>query len=133
MGLLYAYSAFLRGASKVYSIDRVPQRLEKAKSIGAIPIDFSKGDPVAQIMKHEPEGVDRACDCIGFKCVDAKGVSVENLVLTQAINVVRTGGGIGVLLFTYPRIRVSRSYTVFLNLARDNTSTVALQALLPQL
>jgi threonine dehydrogenase-like Zn-dependent dehydrogenase len=50
VGLLCAYSAFLRGASKVYSVDRVPQRLAKAKSIGAIPIDFSKGDPVTQIM-----------------------------------------------------------------------------------
>ncbi|KAH8784305.1 putative S-glutathione dehydrogenase [Hyaloscypha finlandica] len=97
VGLLCAYSAFLRGASKVYSVDRVPQRLAKAKSIGAIPIDFSKGDPVAQIMKHEPEGVDRACDCIGYECVNAKGVNEGNLVLTQAINVVRTGGGIGVI------------------------------------
>jgi threonine dehydrogenase-like Zn-dependent dehydrogenase len=97
VGLLCAYSAFLRGASKVYSVDRIPQRLAKAKSIGAIPIDFSKGDPVEQIMKHEPNGVDRACDCIGFECVNAKGVSVENTVITQAINVVRTGGGIGVI------------------------------------
>jgi threonine dehydrogenase-like Zn-dependent dehydrogenase len=97
VGLLCAYSAFLRGASKVYSVDRVPQRLAKAKSIGAIPIDFSKGDPVAQIMKYEPEGVDRACDCIGYECVNAEGVNEGNLVLTQAINVVRAGGGIGVI------------------------------------
>jgi threonine dehydrogenase-like Zn-dependent dehydrogenase len=102
VGLLYAYSAFLRGTSKVYSVGRVPQRFANAKSIGAIPIDFSKGDRAAQIMKHEPEGVDRACDCIEFECVDAKGVSVENLVLTQAINVVRTGGGIGVIVVYIP-------------------------------
>ncbi|KAG4440731.1 hypothetical protein IFR05_003775 [Cadophora sp. M221] len=97
VGLLAAYSAFLRGASKVYSVDRVPERLAKAKSIGAIPIDFSKGDPVAQILKREPKGVDRACDCIGYECVDAKGKNVGNIVLTQAINVVRAGGGIGVI------------------------------------
>ena len=72
MGLHCAYPAFLRGASKVYSVDRVPQRLSKAKSIGAIHIDFSKGDPVAQIIKHELEGFDRACDRIGFECVDAR-------------------------------------------------------------
>lgn len=95
--MLCAYSAFLRGASKVYSVDRVPQRLAKAKSIGAIPVDFSKGDPVAQIMKHEPNGVDRACDCVGYEAVNAKGVNVGNIVLTQAIKVVRTGGGIGVI------------------------------------
>ncbi|KAK0106196.1 hypothetical protein ONS96_003841 [Cadophora gregata f. sp. sojae] len=97
VGLLAAYSAFLRGASKVYSVDRVPERLAKAKSIGAIPIDFSKSDPVAQILKHEPAGVDRACDCIGYECVDAKGKNVGNLVLTQAIQVTRVAGGIGVI------------------------------------
>jgi threonine dehydrogenase-like Zn-dependent dehydrogenase len=43
VGLLCAYSALFRGASKVYSVDRVPQRLAKAKSLGAIPIDFTDG------------------------------------------------------------------------------------------
>ena len=51
MGLMAAYSAVLRGASFVYVVDRVPERLEKAKEIGAIPIDFSKGDPAEQIIK----------------------------------------------------------------------------------
>ena len=46
-----AYSAHLRGASEVYVVDRVPERLAKAKSIGSIPIDFSKGDAVDQILK----------------------------------------------------------------------------------
>lgn len=95
--MLCAYSAFLRGASKVYSVDRVPQRLTKAKGIGAIPIDFSKGDPVTQIMKLEPNGVDRACDCVGYECVNAEGVNIGNTVLTQAINVARVGGGIGII------------------------------------
>ena len=45
-----AYSATLRGASEVYVVDRVPERLAKAKEIGAIPIDFSKGDAVQQIF-----------------------------------------------------------------------------------
>lgn len=46
-----AYSAVLRGASEIYVVDRVPERLAKVKSIGAIPIDFSKGDAVDQILK----------------------------------------------------------------------------------
>ena len=70
-------------------------RLEKAKSMSAIPIDFSKGDPVAQIMELEPRGVDRACDCVGFECVNADGKNVVNEVLVNAINVARPGGGIG--------------------------------------
>jgi threonine dehydrogenase-like Zn-dependent dehydrogenase len=91
------YSAFLRGASKVFSVDCIPQRLLKAKELGAIPIDFTKGDPVAQILKYEPEGVDRCCECVGFECINAEGVNVGNIVLTQAINVARNGGGIGVV------------------------------------
>ena len=47
-----AYSAKLRGASAVYVVDRVAERLQKAKDIGCIPVDFSKGDPAEQIKKH---------------------------------------------------------------------------------
>ena len=67
VGLLYAYSAVLRGASKVYSVDSVPERLAKAKSIGAIPIDFTKGQgPAAHILALEPKGVQRVCGCVGM-------------------------------------------------------------------
>ena len=97
VGLLCAYSALFRGASKVYSVDRIPQRLAKAKSLGAIPIDFTNGDPVAQILKLEPEGVDRSCDCVGYECVNAEGVNIGNTVIVNAINVTRSGGGIGVI------------------------------------
>lgn len=45
-----AYSATLRGASEVYVVDRVPERLAKASEIGCIPVDFSKGDAVRQIL-----------------------------------------------------------------------------------
>jgi threonine dehydrogenase-like Zn-dependent dehydrogenase len=97
VGLLCAYSALLRGATRVYSVDHVPKRLAKAKSIGAIPINFKDGDPVAQILKFEPNGVDRSCDCVGFECIDASGKNVENIVITQAIEVTRPYGGIGLI------------------------------------
>ncbi|KAG0652516.1 putative zinc-type alcohol dehydrogenase [Hyphodiscus hymeniophilus] len=97
VGLLCAYSALFRGASKVYSVDRVPQRLAKAKSLGAIPIDFTGGDPVTQILKLEPDGVNRSCDCVGYECVNAEGVNIGNTVIVNAINVTRSGGGIGVI------------------------------------
>ena len=45
-----AYSAVLRGASEVYVVDRVAERLEKAKEIGCTPIDFSQRDAVDQIL-----------------------------------------------------------------------------------
>lgn len=49
VGLMAAYSATLRGASEVYVVDRVPERLQKAKEIGCVPVDCSKGDPVELI------------------------------------------------------------------------------------
>jgi threonine dehydrogenase-like Zn-dependent dehydrogenase len=95
VGLLAAYSAIIRGAIRVYVVDHVPERLARAKSIGAIPINFSHGDPVKQILKLEPNGVDRSCDLCGFECIDAEGNNVENLIITQMIAVTRNGGGIG--------------------------------------
>ena len=52
VGLMAAYSGILRGASRVYVVDRVKDRLDVAKKIGAIPIDFTQGDPVDQIIKQ---------------------------------------------------------------------------------
>lgn len=51
VGLMAAYSANLQGASEVYVVDRVQERLDKAGQIGCIPIDFSKSDAVDQILK----------------------------------------------------------------------------------
>ncbi|RFU34661.1 hypothetical protein B7463_g1593, partial [Scytalidium lignicola] len=101
VGLLCAYSAILRGAIRVYVVDHVPERLARAKSIGAIPINFAHGDPVAQITKLEPDGVDRTCDCCGFECIDAEGENVENIIISQAVQVTKSGGGIG-LTGVYP-------------------------------
>ncbi len=49
VGLMAAYSAMIKGAAKVFVVDKVPGRLKLVEQIGAVPIDFSKGDPVAQI------------------------------------------------------------------------------------
>jgi glutathione-independent formaldehyde dehydrogenase len=51
VGLLSAYSAFLRGASEVFVVDRALERLERARSIGAVPVDFTKGNPAEQIKE----------------------------------------------------------------------------------
>jgi glutathione-independent formaldehyde dehydrogenase len=81
VGLLAAYSARLRGAALVYAIDAVPERLDKAGELGAIPIDFLRGDPVEQIKEHQSRwrsssafrgekplgGVTCAIDAIGFQ------------------------------------------------------------------
>ena len=52
IGLLAAYCAQMRGATEVYVVDYIPERLAKAGELGAIPIDFRVGDPVDQILEQ---------------------------------------------------------------------------------
>lgn len=97
VGLMAAYSAILRGASSVYVVDRVPERLAKAKEIGATPIDFSKSDAVEQIEKLNGGLVDRAVDAVGYQAVGTTGDKEEpNIVLSNLIKVVRPTGGLGI-------------------------------------
>ncbi|KAL1870915.1 hypothetical protein VTK73DRAFT_2370 [Phialemonium thermophilum] len=104
VGLLCAYSAILRGASRVFSVDHVPARLAKAKSIGAIPINLADGKPADQILKIVPDGTTRVCDCIGYECVNEKLKPDEGFVINQAVQIASAGGGIGVIgvYFTEP-------------------------------
>lgn len=95
VGLLAAYSAILRGASVVYAVDHVPERLRMAESIGAIPINFRDSDPVEQILEYEPKGVTRSIDCIGYEAVNANLRHEQNIVINNMISVTAQGGGIG--------------------------------------
>ncbi len=54
VGLMAAYSAVLRGASKVFVVDSVKERLAAAEKIGCVAIDFSKVDSVEEIIKSGP-------------------------------------------------------------------------------
>ncbi|KZO91758.1 GroES-like protein [Calocera viscosa TUFC12733] len=97
VGLMAAYSAVLRGAAKVYVVDRVPERLAKARELGCTPVDFTKGDPVEQIIKLHGGMVDRAVDAVGYQAVAADGKKEQaNAVLDALIRVVRPTGGLGI-------------------------------------
>jgi threonine dehydrogenase-like Zn-dependent dehydrogenase len=96
VGLLCAYSALFRGASRVYVVDHVKNRLAKARGIGAIPIDFTKGNAAKQILKSEKLGVNRSCDCVGFECVNERLEPQQNIVISGMIDVTIAGGGLGV-------------------------------------
>ena len=81
IGLLAAYSARLRGAARIYVIDAIRERLEKAGELGAIPINFLDTDPVEAIKEQQAKwrngpafrqeqplgGVSCAIDAIGFQ------------------------------------------------------------------
>ncbi|KAJ5712164.1 alcohol dehydrogenase [Penicillium malachiteum] len=95
-GLLAAYSALLRGASRVYSVDQVPDRLRLAESIGAIPIMFNASDPFEQSLAQEPSGVTRALDCVGFESVNATGARTDGLIPRQLMGVTAQQGSIAI-------------------------------------
>src|SRR6266581_889950 len=115
VGLLAAYSSVLKGASEVYVIDNIAERLEKAKELGAVPIDFTHGDPVERIFeirkKHQPtqqshrpgedkiQGVDCAIDAVGYQARDDIDPSQENptQALENCLRVVNPTGSVGVI------------------------------------
>ncbi|MEV5311041.1 MULTISPECIES: glutathione-independent formaldehyde dehydrogenase [unclassified Streptomyces] len=98
VGLMAAYSAMLRGASKVFVVDRVLERLQKAEEIGAIPINFAEGNPVEQIKEQtNGEGTDKGIDAVGYQAV-AGGTDREEpaAVLNSVIETVRPTGALGI-------------------------------------
>jgi glutathione-independent formaldehyde dehydrogenase len=84
VGLLAAYSAMLRGAARVFVVDRVPGRLAAARSIGAEPVDFTVADPAEQIR-----------DATGGEGAD-KGGEEPAAVLNSLIDAVRPAGMLGI-------------------------------------
>jgi glutathione-independent formaldehyde dehydrogenase len=99
VGLMSAYSALLRGASRVFVVDRVPERLDKAREIGAVPINFSEADPVEQIKDQTAgEGTDKGIDAVGYQAHARDGDREEPaLVLNSLVETVRATGMIGVI------------------------------------
>ncbi|ANH91690.1 MULTISPECIES: glutathione-independent formaldehyde dehydrogenase [unclassified Streptomyces] len=99
VGLMAAYSALLRGASKVFTVDRVPERLAKAEEIGAVPIDFTRGDPAEQIKEQTGgEGTDKGVDAVGYQAQSHKDVGHEEpaVVLNTLVETVRPTGMLGI-------------------------------------
>lgn len=99
VGLMAAYSCLLRGASEVYVVDRVPERLNKAKQMGATPIDFSKGDAVKQIRDMRGgDGVMKSIDAVGYQAHAPQAPGKENptQVLSSLIDVTNATGRLGV-------------------------------------
>jgi glutathione-independent formaldehyde dehydrogenase len=115
VGLLSAYSALIRGASEVFVVDSIPERLKKVEQIGAIPIDFRKGDPAQQIFdlrrrnplfmgalrvgEEKMLGVMCGIDAVGYQARDYSDPAYEDptSVLDSLTKVVNPTGCIGVI------------------------------------
>jgi len=104
VGLMSAYSCIIRGAAEVYSVDHVRERLDKAASIGAIPINFDEADPVDQIKSRRGgKGTDKAIDAVGYQAArpgsSAVGGEQEEIpaaVLNNIIAITEPTGALGI-------------------------------------
>ncbi len=88
IGLISVMAAALAGAMPVIGVDPNPTRRALAKTVGAIHvIDPTNSDPVAEIMKIVPGGVDFA--------VEASGIPA---VMNQAVGSTHAQGGRAVVI-----------------------------------
>ena len=115
IGLLAAYSCFMRGANEVYVVDYIPERLKKAEELGAIPINFTSGDPVEQIKEMRSRtrknagptwrnqesmgGVNCGIDAIGFQARDRSDPSREkpDQVIHDLARLINPNGRLGII------------------------------------
>ncbi|WP_026455366.1 glutathione-independent formaldehyde dehydrogenase [Saccharomonospora iraqiensis] len=103
VGLMAAYSSMLRGASKVFVVDKVADRLRTAEEIGAIAVDFSKVNPPEAIRDQTDGGVDRGIDAVGYQATVPEGTEQPAIVLNQLIETVRPTGSMGVVGLYLPQ------------------------------
>ena len=98
VGLMAAYSANLKGASKVMVVDVHKDRLKLAEHIGAIAIDDTEGGGVDRILAlTDGKGADRGCECVGYQCCNMHREEVPNLTMNNLVKTVKATGGIGVV------------------------------------
>jgi len=96
VGLMAAYSAMIQGAKLVMVVDRHPDRLRLAESIGAVAIDDSKVDPVERVLElTRGLGADKGCECVGWQAHDPGGMEHPNMTMNRLVASVRATGAIG--------------------------------------
>jgi len=105
-------SAFMLGAARVIAIDRIPERLEMARSRGAITVDYDEEDvSVLTALRDLTGGIgpDSCIDAVGLEAhfADLQGIydKVKTAfmleqdrpgVLRQAIQAIRKGGTLSI-------------------------------------
>ena len=77
IGLNAIQAASLVGAARVIAIDRLPWKLEMARTFGATDmVDASSADPVAAVQELTAGGVDHAFEAIGLKTTAEQAFSM---------------------------------------------------------
>jgi len=72
VGLFTALSAKLLGAGRIFGVDHLPDRLARAKELGAEPVNFDEVNPV-EFFRDQTKGIGvlRAIDAVGVDAVRA--------------------------------------------------------------
>lgn len=99
VGLMAVQSAFAMGASRVFGVDLVPERLSLAEQFGAEPI---RDDPKEQIRDRTGGGVDAAIEAVG-----------ADATIALAISAVRRSGRVSVI-----GVNQNRAYPLNMPLAQ---------------
>jgi glutathione-independent formaldehyde dehydrogenase len=114
IGLLAAMCARLRGAADIYVVDCVAERLDKVGEMGFVPIDFTAGDPVEEILAHRRTaragssayrgedpllGVSCGIDAIGFQAQARTDTGREDphWVTHALAQLLQPGGRLGII------------------------------------
>ncbi len=98
VGLLAVHSAWLRGAARVFAVDKHGVRRGIAAQFGAEPIRLGQGDPAEQILEAtQGMGADCGVDAVGYQAHDPSGDEHPQLVLDWLVNSVRSTGRLGVI------------------------------------
>jgi len=115
VGLLAALSCQIKGATEIYVVDSVPERLDKVRGIGATPVNFKDGSAVEQIFdlrKHNKlrsqtmrpgeekmKGVMCRIDAVGYQAHDEGNPDIERpgQVAEDLFEVVNPTGTLGII------------------------------------
>ncbi|HTU69831.1 MAG TPA: alcohol dehydrogenase catalytic domain-containing protein [Candidatus Baltobacteraceae bacterium] len=113
IGLLTAMCSFMRGAIRVFVVDAIPERLEKAGELGAVPIDMRDGnaaDRILETIARERGGVawrgeeanlgaSVCIDAIGFQARDPHDYGVERptSVIDDLARIVAVNGRLSII------------------------------------
>ena len=107
VGLSIQRLAKLRGARKVYAVDKDAHRLEIAKSFGMIPVNVKDHTDVADyILSVEPHGLDRGIEASGFRSTNSvthtamRAVGIEgdsSDTVSAVIKATRKGGNVALI------------------------------------
>jgi threonine dehydrogenase-like Zn-dependent dehydrogenase len=87
VGIMTVMNALTYSPSVVYAVDMEEDRLKLAESVGGVPVDATRVNPVMDIQSRTG---DRGADIV-IECVGAPPA------LTTALNVVRAGGTVAVV------------------------------------